>query len=53
MNPHYDRGLLLFQRERFEEAASELQEGIAHDNKDPYCQGLLALCLSQLDRHQQ
>lgn len=53
MNQPYDRGWLLFQRGRFAEAATELQQATASDPNDPYCHGLLALCLSQLDRHQQ
>ena len=52
MNPHYDRGLLLFNRERYDEAARELQEAVAQDGDDPFSHGLLAICLSQLDRHQ-
>jgi tetratricopeptide (TPR) repeat protein len=53
MNPHYERGLLLFQRDRFEEAAAEFQAATAQAEDDPFIQGMLALCLSRLDRHQQ
>ena len=53
MNPHYDRGLLLFNRERYDEAARELHEAVAQNGDDPFSHGLLAICLSQLDRHQQ
>ena len=53
MNPHYDRGWLLFQRGRFDEAVPEMQQATADDPNDPFAHGLLALCLSSLDRHQQ
>jgi tetratricopeptide (TPR) repeat protein len=52
MNPHHDRALMLFNRDRYEEAASELHQGIAQEADNPLVHGLLALCLSQLDRHQ-
>lgn len=52
MGEHYNRALLLFNRDRHEEALGELQRGIAEDGNNPYAHGLLALCLSKLDRYQ-
>lgn len=51
-NSHHNRGLLLFNQGRYEEATRELQDAVIAENDNPFAHGLLALCLSAQDRHQ-
>jgi len=47
MNPNLQRGLLLFQQGRHEQAEQELRQALASEPHEPYAHALLALCLAQ------
>jgi tetratricopeptide (TPR) repeat protein len=47
MNPNIQRGLLLYQQSRYDQAADELRQGLAVDPHNAYAHSLLALCLSE------
>ncbi len=51
MNPHLQRGLLLYQQRRHALAVDEVALSLAVDPDDAYAHALMALCLSALDRH--
>lgn len=51
MNPHYQRGSLLYQQGRLELAADELRLALAESADDAHAHALLAQCLSGLGRH--
>lgn len=47
MNPHFERGLLLFQQNRHELAEEQLRQALAQEPDDAHAHALLALCLSE------
>jgi tetratricopeptide (TPR) repeat protein len=47
MNANLERGLLLFQQSRHEQAETELRQALAADPHDAYAHALLALCLAE------
>ena len=51
MNPHLQRGLLLFEQSRFEQAENEFRQAIALDSSDAYPHAMLALTLSEQERY--
>jgi tetratricopeptide (TPR) repeat protein len=53
MNPYIQRGLLLFQQTRHEQAEGELRQGLAIDPHDAYAHALLGLCLSKREQFQE
>lgn len=50
MNPHLQRGLLLFQQSRHELAETELRQALTFDPDDAYAHALLALCLAHREQ---
>lgn len=50
MNAALQRGLLLFQQSRFEQAETELRQALGADPHDAYPHALLALCLTERKR---
>jgi tetratricopeptide (TPR) repeat protein len=50
MNPHLQRGLLLFQQSRHELAEPEFRQALGVEPHDPYPHALLALCLAQREQ---
>lgn len=53
MNPHLQRGLLLFEQSRHEQAESEFRQAIALDSGDAYPHAMLALTLSEQERYRE
>lgn len=51
MNPHLNRGLILLQQDRFEQAIEELQQALLNDPNDAYAMSLLAICWSSLSQY--
>src|SRR5688500_6750795 len=51
MNPHLDRGLLLYDQSRYPQAEAEFRQAIASDPQDVYTHAMLGLCLSQQERY--
>jgi tetratricopeptide (TPR) repeat protein len=49
----YQRGVLLFEQQRYQDAVSELRAAVAEQPEDVYAWGLLALSLSELEQRQQ
>ncbi|MCI0651829.1 MAG: tetratricopeptide repeat protein [Planctomycetes bacterium] len=47
MNPHLERGILLYQQSRHDLAEAELRQALAGDPHDSYPHALLALCLAE------
>jgi len=52
MNPHVQRGLLLYQQSRHDMAENELRQALASEPHDSYAHALLALCLTQREQFQ-
>lgn len=50
MNPHLERGLLLFQQSRHELAENELRQALAADPHDAWAHALLGLCLAEREK---
>ena len=50
MNPNLERGLLLYQQSRFEQAETELRQALGADPNDAYSHALLALCLAEREK---
>lgn len=50
MNPHLERGLLLYQQSRHELAEAELRQALAAEPHEPYAHALLGLCLAQREQ---
>lgn len=50
---YHDRALLLMRQERLGQALEELQEGLRELPGDPYLHALLAICHSDLGRHEE
>lgn len=50
MNPHLERGLLLFQQSRHELAEAELRQALADEPQEAYAHALLALCLAEREK---
>ena len=50
-NAHFQRGLLLYQQRRFDDAVGELRLHLAEDTENSLTHGLLALSLSELEKH--
>ena len=50
MNPHLQRGLVLFEQSRFEQAEPEFRQAIASDSQDAYSHSMLALTLAEQER---
>jgi len=50
MNPNLERGLLLYQQSRYEQAETELRQALGADPHDAYAHALLALCLAERER---
>ncbi len=51
MNPHLDRGLLLYQQSRYEQAETELRQALGADPHDAFAHALLALCLTERQKY--
>ncbi len=52
-NPHLERGRLLLGQNRYELADKELRQALAVEPESAEAMGLLALCLSNQDRHRE
>jgi tetratricopeptide (TPR) repeat protein len=50
VNPHLERGLLLYQQSRHELAEAELRQALADEPQDAYAHALLALCLAPQEK---
>lgn len=50
MNAPLQRGLLLYQQGRIEQAEQELRQALAQEPDEPYAHALLALCLSKREQ---
>ena len=50
MNQHFQRGLLLYQQGRHQEAVGELRMQLASDSEDSLTHGILALSLNELEQ---
>jgi tetratricopeptide (TPR) repeat protein len=50
MNPHLERGLLLYQQSRHEQAETEIRQALGTDPHDAYAHALLALCLTESEK---
>src|SRR3954447_7624129 len=48
---HYQRGMLLFQQGRYQEAVGELQLQLGQGAEDALTHFFLAICLSELEQH--
>ncbi len=51
MNPHLQRGLLLYEQSRYEQAESEFKQALLADPQDAYTRAMLALSLSRRERY--
>jgi tetratricopeptide (TPR) repeat protein len=51
MNPHLQRGLLLFEQQRHEQAEAEFRQAVLADPQDAYTRAMLALAVSSRERH--
>jgi tetratricopeptide (TPR) repeat protein len=51
MNPHTQRGLLLYQQSRFPQAEAELRQSVLAEPQDPYGRALLSLALCHQERY--
>jgi tetratricopeptide (TPR) repeat protein len=50
-NPHFQRGLLLYQQRRFDDAVGELRLQLGDDSEDSLTHGFLALSLNELEQY--
>lgn len=50
MNPNLQRGLLLYQQARYEQAETELRQSLAEEPGDAYAHSLLGLCLARREQ---
>ena len=53
MNPHLQRGLLLFEQSRHEQAEAEFRQAVLAEPQDAYARAFLALAVSSRGRHQE
>ena len=53
MNPNLERGLLLYQQSRHEQAETELRQALAAEPDHAYAHALLALCLAEREKFQE
>lgn len=53
MNPHLQRGLLLYEQERHPQAEAEFRQALSVDPQDAYTRAMLALTLSQQERYKE
>ncbi|HTI69451.1 MAG TPA: tetratricopeptide repeat protein [Candidatus Limnocylindria bacterium] len=51
MNPHYQRGVLLWEQGRHALAESEFRAALGQNPNDASCHAMLALCLGELERY--
>jgi Tfp pilus assembly protein PilF len=52
MNPRLERGRLLMERSRFEEAEKEIRSALGDDTQDAHGHAILALCLAEQKKHE-
>ncbi len=50
MNPNFQRGVLLYQQARHEQAETEFRQALGSDPHDAYAHALLALCLAEQEK---
>src|SRR5437763_567809 len=51
MNPNVQRGLLLYEHSRWDQAAVEFQQAVLADPRNAYTRALLALTLAEQERY--
>ena len=50
MSQHFQRGQLLFEQGRYEQAIGEFQLHLGQQAEDPLTHSLMALCFTRLDK---